>query len=133
MDWKKFIPAGLMLGAALLLISPKIDLPDNWGFRVPGIETVQTEGKLLVLVSEKQSASVDETLAVRSQDEVVAKLKLGQFLYVDDDDDWAAGLVSEAAESKVEPPFLALGTKSGDTAKFSRIRKFQSSLEDILK
>lgn len=133
MDWKKFIPVGLMLGSALLLLGPKLDLPDNWGFRVPGIETVETEGKLLVLVSEKQSASVDETLAVRSQDEVVAKLKLGQFLYVDDDDDWAATLVSEAQASNVEPPFLALGTKSGDSAKFTRIRKFQSSLEDILK
>jgi len=133
MDWKKLFGPGLLLGAALLLLGPKIDLPDNWSLPVPVIDSVQTEGKLLVLVSEKQSASVDETLAVRSQDEVVTKLKLGQFLYIDDDDDWAAGLVSEAAASGVEPPFLALGTKSGDTAKFSRIRKFQSSLEDILK
>lgn len=127
-------PAVMMLLAAVLLFVPKVvDLEKlDWGWiNIPIIQE-NIEGRTLVLVYEQRNQTVEETEAIRSQEDFVASHKLKQFMALDQDDAFATEAKTQAEAQGVSVPFLMLVSKDGESYKVHKIKPFSKGLGDIL-
>lgn len=141
MSNKSVFPALLLIAAGLVIgFGNKTDLPEwkfpdwfKWSWVVPSQDSI--EGTRLLLVYEKKSPSIEETMAIRSAKEFCETNKLAGYLAIDRDDDFAAPLLTELAEKhKLAPPVLVAAEMNGLTIKsIKRARAWKTGLQDILK
>lgn len=92
------------------------------------------EGSKLLLIYEKQSPTVDQTIALREAGPFAAEQKLDGFLAIDEEDPLIRLILTEAEKLKITPPLLvAAKVVDGKIVRLNRIRKWDKGLTDILK
>ena len=125
----------LIFGGLLLFgggVAQKGGLPSLPSFTT--ISAPALEGNKLLLVYEKQSPTVDQTIALREAPTFVKEQKLDGFLAIDEEDPIAVAIIAEAAKKNVAPPMLAaVEVVDGKIMRLNRIRKWDNGLTDILK
>lgn len=119
----------LVLGGILLIgagQAPKV--------AVLAPQTSKLAGTTLFCITEKSTASVDETLAIRDAKAFCEANKLAGYLYLDDDDEAIKPIIIAAASKDIQSPFLAAGKiENGKVSRLERVRKWNTGLSDILK
>lgn len=92
------------------------------------------KGTLLLVVHEKTSPPIDETIELRRASEFVKANGFDSFLVVDQDDPNFANLVQSVANREIKPPFLAAGRMEGQKlVELIKAVEWKDTLEDILK
>ena len=92
------------------------------------------QGTTLLVVHEKASPPIDETIELRRASEFVAANGFDSFLVIDQDDPNFANLIKSVANREIKPPFLAAGRMEGQKlVEITKAVEWKDTLEDILK
>lgn len=92
------------------------------------------QGTLLLVVHEKSSPPIDETIELRRASDFVKETGFDSFLVVDQDDPNFAALINAVANREIKPPFLAAGRmEQQKLVELIKAVEWKDSLEDILK
>ncbi len=125
----------LILGGLLLFgggIAQKGGLPSLPSFTSAAAPAL--EGSKLLIIYEKRSPTVDQTIALRDAPAFAKENKLDGFLAIDDEDPLVKSILDEAGKRNITPPLLvAAKVVDGKIVRLNRIRKWENGLTDILK
>ena len=126
MNENRLGPWLMIAGGLFLLFGDK--LPLGWG------SFANIAGSTVVLVSEKTTATVDQTIAIRNANQFVEANKLIGFRDVDKDDEWAKPILEAAKAKNIEPPLVAyVDPPEGKITKVRKVVAWKSSFEESLK
>lgn len=131
MEENKVGPIAAMILGGLVLIAGAFfgGKPDEKPEPASGLK-----GTLLLVVHEKSSPPIDETIELRRASEFVKETGFDSFLVVDQDDPNFAALINAVANREIKPPFLAAGRMEHQKlVELIKAVEWKDSLEDILK